>query len=103
MGFVTFKLLHHKSAFFVGTVDFSMSAIRVGATTGIANRVLAKKNAKVVGIFGSGNEREQFPCLQAEKQNETPTALERRRKIHSFGSRNHALLHDSRTVARRHA
>ncbi|MGH7816082.1 MAG: ornithine cyclodeaminase family protein [Candidatus Binatia bacterium] len=36
--------------------DFSMSAIRVGATTGIANRALARKNAKVVGIFGSGNE-----------------------------------------------
>jgi ornithine cyclodeaminase/alanine dehydrogenase-like protein (mu-crystallin family) len=36
--------------------DFSMSAVRVGATTGIANRALAKKNAKVVGIFGSGNE-----------------------------------------------
>ncbi|MDH3442437.1 MAG: ornithine cyclodeaminase family protein [Deltaproteobacteria bacterium] len=36
--------------------DFSMSAIRVGATTGIANRALAKKNAKIVGIFGSGNE-----------------------------------------------
>ncbi len=36
--------------------DFSLSAIRVGATTGIANRALAKKNAKVVGIFGSGNE-----------------------------------------------
>lgn len=36
--------------------DFSMSAIRVGATTGIANRALARGNAKVVGIFGSGNE-----------------------------------------------
>jgi len=36
--------------------DFSMSAIRVGATTGIANRALAMKSAKVVGIFGSGNE-----------------------------------------------
>lgn len=36
--------------------DFSMSAIRVGATTGIASRVLAKKAAKVVGLFGSGNE-----------------------------------------------
>ena len=36
--------------------DFSMSAIRVGATTGIANRALARVNAKVVGIFGSGNE-----------------------------------------------
>jgi len=36
--------------------DFSMSAIRVGATTAIANRALARKNAKVVGIFGSGNE-----------------------------------------------
>ncbi|MBI2364873.1 MAG: ornithine cyclodeaminase family protein [Deltaproteobacteria bacterium] len=36
--------------------DFSLSAIRVGATTGIANRALAKTNAKVVGILGSGNE-----------------------------------------------
>lgn len=36
--------------------DFSMSAIRVGATTGIANRALARGNAKIVGIFGSGNE-----------------------------------------------
>jgi len=36
--------------------DFSMSAIRVGATTGVANRTLARKNSKVVGIFGSGNE-----------------------------------------------
>jgi alanine dehydrogenase len=36
--------------------DFSLSAIRVGATTGVAHRALAKKDAKVVGIFGSGNE-----------------------------------------------
>jgi len=36
--------------------DFSMSAIRVGATTGVAHRALAKRDAKVVGIFGSGNE-----------------------------------------------
>ncbi len=36
--------------------DFSLSAIRVGATTGVANRALAKKEAKVVGILGSGNE-----------------------------------------------
>src|SRR5437016_9204592 len=36
--------------------DFSLSAIRVGATTGVANRALAKKNSKIVGIFGSGNE-----------------------------------------------
>jgi ornithine cyclodeaminase len=36
--------------------DFSLSAIRVGATTGVAHRALAKKNAKIVGIFGSGNE-----------------------------------------------
>ncbi len=36
--------------------DFSLSGIRVGATTGIAHRALAKKDAKVVGIFGSGNE-----------------------------------------------
>src|SRR5438132_9375277 len=36
--------------------DFSLSAIRVGATTGVANRALAKKGSKVGGIFGSGNE-----------------------------------------------
>src|ERR1700741_3727321 len=36
--------------------DFSLSAIRVGATTGVAHRALAKKHSKVVGIFGSGNE-----------------------------------------------
>ena len=36
--------------------DFSMSAIRVGATSGVANRALANKDAKVVGPFGSGNE-----------------------------------------------
>ena len=36
--------------------DFSMSAIRVGATTGIATRALARKDSKVVGLFGSGNE-----------------------------------------------
>jgi ornithine cyclodeaminase/alanine dehydrogenase-like protein (mu-crystallin family) len=36
--------------------DFSLSAIRVGATTGVAHRALAKKDARIVGIFGSGNE-----------------------------------------------
>jgi ornithine cyclodeaminase/alanine dehydrogenase-like protein (mu-crystallin family) len=36
--------------------DFSLSAIRVGATTGIAQRALAKKKSRVVGLFGSGNE-----------------------------------------------
>ena len=36
--------------------DFSLSAIRVGATTGVAHRALSKKGAKVVGLFGSGNE-----------------------------------------------
>lgn len=36
--------------------DFSLSAIRVGATTGVAHRALAKKDAKIVGLFGSGNE-----------------------------------------------
>jgi alanine dehydrogenase len=36
--------------------DFSLSAVRVGATTGIAHRALAKKTSKIVGIFGSGNE-----------------------------------------------
>ncbi|HXG51998.1 MAG TPA: ornithine cyclodeaminase family protein [candidate division Zixibacteria bacterium] len=36
--------------------DFSLSGIRVGATTGVAHRALAKKDAKIVGLFGSGNE-----------------------------------------------
>ena len=36
--------------------DFSLSAIRVGATTGVAHRALAKKDARIVGILGSGNE-----------------------------------------------
>ncbi|MBI4526758.1 MAG: ornithine cyclodeaminase family protein [Deltaproteobacteria bacterium] len=36
--------------------DFSLSAIRVGATTGVAHRVLSKKDGNVVGLFGSGNE-----------------------------------------------
>src|SRR5919109_2213201 len=36
--------------------DFSLSAIRVGATTRVAHRALAKKDSRVVGIFGSGNE-----------------------------------------------
>jgi len=36
--------------------DYSLSAIRVGATTGVAHRALAKKNSKIVGIFGSGHQ-----------------------------------------------
>ncbi|MBI3063063.1 MAG: ornithine cyclodeaminase family protein, partial [Deltaproteobacteria bacterium] len=36
--------------------DFSLSAIRVGATTGVAHRALSKKESKVIGLFGSGNE-----------------------------------------------
>jgi alanine dehydrogenase len=36
--------------------DYSLSAIRVGATTGVVQRALAKKNAKVIGIFGSGHQ-----------------------------------------------
>jgi alanine dehydrogenase len=36
--------------------DFSLSALRVGATTGVAVRVLARSDASVVGLFGSGNE-----------------------------------------------
>src|SRR6266540_1067031 len=49
--------------------DFSLSGIRVGATTGIVHRALAKKDAKVVGIFGSGNEArtnlEAICCVRA--------------------------------------
>ena len=36
--------------------DFTLSAIRVGATTAVAHRALSKKASKVVGLFGSGNE-----------------------------------------------
>lgn len=36
--------------------DFSLSAIRVGATTGVAHRALSKKDSRTVGLFGSGNE-----------------------------------------------
>lgn len=39
--------------------DFSLSSIRVGATTGVAVRALAKQDSRVVGLFGSGNEAEQ--------------------------------------------
>jgi ornithine cyclodeaminase/alanine dehydrogenase-like protein (mu-crystallin family) len=49
--------------------DFSLSAVRVGATTGVANRALAKKDAKVVGIFGSGNEaRTNLTAICAVRQ-----------------------------------
>lgn len=34
--------------------DLAISAMRVGATTGIAHRAFAKKDAKTVGLFGSG-------------------------------------------------
>ena len=36
--------------------DFTLSAIRVGATTAVAHRALSRKASKVVGLFGSGNE-----------------------------------------------
>jgi len=36
--------------------DFSLSAIRVGATTGVAHRHLAKKKSTTIGLLGSGNE-----------------------------------------------
>jgi len=36
--------------------DYSLSAIRVGATTGVVHRLLAKKNSKIVGLFGSGHQ-----------------------------------------------
>src|SRR2546425_822603 len=36
--------------------DFSLSSIRVGATTGVAHRALAKQDAGVIGLFGSGNQ-----------------------------------------------
>jgi ornithine cyclodeaminase/alanine dehydrogenase-like protein (mu-crystallin family) len=36
--------------------DFSLSAIRVGATTGAVHRALAKRDSKIVGIFGSGHQ-----------------------------------------------
>src|SRR6185295_16926403 len=36
--------------------DYRLLAIRGGGTTGVVHRALAKKNAKVVGIFGSGHQ-----------------------------------------------
>ena len=36
--------------------DFALSAIRVGATTGVAHRALSRKDSRIVGLFGSGNE-----------------------------------------------
>ncbi|MFQ5918359.1 MAG: hypothetical protein ACE5I0_11165, partial [Candidatus Binatia bacterium] len=39
--------------------DFSLSAIRVGGTTGVATRTLSKKKAKILGLFGSGNEAQR--------------------------------------------
>jgi len=36
--------------------DFSLSALRVGATTGVASRALSRTDSRVVGLFGSGNE-----------------------------------------------
>jgi alanine dehydrogenase len=34
--------------------DLGISAMRVGATTGVAHRVFAKNDAKTIGLFGSG-------------------------------------------------
>ena len=39
--------------------DFSLSAIRVAATTGAALRVLARPDARIAALFGSGNEATQ--------------------------------------------
>lgn len=39
--------------------DFSLSALRVGATTGVAVKALARENAHIVAMFGSGNEAER--------------------------------------------
>ena len=36
--------------------DFSLSALRVGATTGMAHRLLSRRDCKIVGLLGSGNE-----------------------------------------------
>jgi len=36
--------------------DFSLSAIRVGATTGVAVKYMARKDAKQVALFGSGKQ-----------------------------------------------
>src|SRR3990170_1438514 len=36
--------------------DFALSAIRVGATTGVAHRALSREDSRIVGLFGSGNE-----------------------------------------------
>lgn len=52
--------------------DFGLSPIRVGATTGIATRALSKKDSKIVGLFGSGNEArrnlEAICCVRTVEQ-----------------------------------
>jgi hypothetical protein len=40
----------------LSSMTLALSAIRVGATTGVVHRALAKKHFKVVGIFGFGDE-----------------------------------------------
>lgn len=41
------------------THDFSLSPIRVAATTAIAVRKLSREDSTIVGLFGSGNEAER--------------------------------------------
>jgi alanine dehydrogenase len=39
--------------------DFALSPLRVGATTGVAVRAMARKDARRLGVFGSGNEAQR--------------------------------------------
>lgn len=50
----------------------TQTALRTGATSGVGFRHLARKNAKVVGLFGAGNQAvTQLLALKAERPIET--------------------------------
>lgn len=49
--------------------DFTLSALRVGATTGVAVRHLATRGSSQVGLFGSGNEaRRNLEAIWLERR-----------------------------------
>ncbi len=70
--------------------DFSLSAIRVGATTAVATHILSKKKSKILGLFGSGNEArrnlEGICCVRkiAEVRVYSPSSKHRNGFVHEM-------------------